>query len=73
MVFTQSDVDSIRSAIMALVAGARVVSLTVAGQSIEYQPLDLDKLRALLAEAQAEVQSAAGRRRFVLTSASKGL
>ena len=73
MAFTQTDLETIESAIVALASGQRVVSAEIDGNKVEWNRADLDKLRQLRKEIMAELQSAAARRRFVLTSTSKGL
>lgn len=57
MAFTQADLDSIDTAIVALATGRRVGSVTVAGERIDYGTTSLDELRRLRAIVSAEVQS----------------
>lgn len=71
--YTQTDLTNVQNAILALATGERVVSVSIAGQTVEYQSVNLPKLRELRAEIQSELQSASGNSRFVLTSTSKGL
>jgi hypothetical protein len=73
MAYTQTDLDSITAGIIALASGRRIASVTTLGRIVQYAITDIDKLRALKAEAESDVGSASGRRRFVLTSTSKGL
>lgn len=73
MAYIQTDLDNIQAAITALVTGKRRTSATIAGNRIDYAPVDLPQLRAMRAEIQAELNLAAGRNRFVLVSTSKGV
>ena len=60
-------------ALIALATGERVVRIAVEGKTVEYGQANIQELRNLRAEIAAEVQTEAGRRRFVLTSTDKGL
>ncbi len=73
MAYTATDLATIESAITSLAAGTRKVRVTMNGKTVEYGQVDLEQLRSLRDQIQAEVSSASGRRRFVLTSSSKGL
>lgn len=73
MAYTQSDLDSVQSAIVALAAGTRKTRVTVGGNTVEYGQADLPQLRALRAEIQAEINSAAGRRQYFRIKTDKGL
>jgi hypothetical protein len=73
MAYTQTDLDNVTAAIIALARGERVVSVTAGSRTVQYAQADMDKLRALQAEIRAEINAAAGRQRFVLTTTSKGL
>ncbi len=51
--WTQSDADAVRAAVVALATGTRVVTVTYAGppaRSVTYQMADLEQLRSLLAQ-----------------------
>ena len=57
-VYTSADLAAVKAAIVQLATGARVVTVTYAGppqRSVEYATVDLDKLRALQAEIQREI------------------
>lgn len=54
MAFTTQDLQNIEAAILALATGARVVQVTAGGKTVQYAVADLDKLRALRTEAQAQ-------------------
>jgi len=72
--WTAADVTTYENAIRDLVNGDRIVRVTTSsGRSVEYGQADLPQLRALLAEARAEVAAAAATTRFVLTRTEKGL
>ncbi len=73
MAYTRADLESVTAAIIALARGERVVSVTAGNRTVQYAQAELDKLRALKAEIEAELGAAAGRRRFVLTCTSKGV
>ena len=73
MAYTQTDLESVEQAIIALASGERVVAVEIDDKRIEYSRADLDKLRKLRLEIMSELQSASGRKRFVLTTTSKGL
>ena len=73
MAYTQSDLESVQAAIVALATGQRVFSLTIDGVAIQYGQADLDKLRALSVEMERSLRSFTGRPSFYLTTSSKGL
>jgi hypothetical protein len=74
MAYTSVDLTNIETAIRALVAGTRKVSLTMGDKSIQYGVVDLPDLRALKAEIQAEIGVSTGsRKRYFVIDASKGL
>jgi hypothetical protein len=73
MAYTQSDLESVEAAIVALASGQRVVAVTIDGVTVQYGQADLDKLRALRLEIQRELRFSAGRPSFYLTRTSKGL
>ena len=73
MAYTQTDLSNVTTAIISLAKGERVSYVGSAGQIVQYAPADIDKLRQLKAEIEAELGSAAGRRRFILTATEKGI
>jgi hypothetical protein len=73
MAYTHEDLENVTAAIIALARGERVVSVTAGNRTVQYAQADMDKLRALQSEIRVELNAAAGRQRFVLTSTSKGL
>ena len=74
MAYTEADRAAVKAAILALATGERVVTVTAAdGRSTTWAQSDLDKLRVLLSEIEADISSSSGRRRHVYTTTSKGL
>ena len=60
MSYTSTDLTNIETAIRAIIAGTRTVSLSMGDKSISYTAVDLPKLQALRGEIAAEVGIAAG-------------
>jgi hypothetical protein len=73
MAYTQTDLDNVQAAILALAAGERVVRVSVGEMVVEYSQSRLSDLKALRSEIRAELNAASGRKPFFLTSTSKGL
>lgn len=73
MAYTQTDLNNVQAAILSLATGDRVASLTIGGKTVQYGQAQLADLRALRTEIENQLQSGAGRRRFILTQTSKGL
>ena len=73
MAFTQTDLDNVRAAILSLAMGERVVRVDVQGHVTEFAPAQLNELRALRSEIQAELRSASGFKPIVRIKTSKGL
>lgn len=73
MAYTESDLQSVQQAIMALASGKRVASVRIGNTVIEYGQVDIDKLRTLEEHIRVGIQAALGRKRFVLTTTAKGL
>lgn len=68
MAWTVDDRDRIKAAVLALATGERVVTVNYSGppaRSVTYYAGDLPSLRSLLAEAEADVAAADGRRTTV--------
>ena len=73
MAYTQTDLDTISQAIIDLGAGKRTVKVVIAGDSKEYAQVNLDRLRALKSEIQADIAQAAGTdSRYCHLTSSKG-
>ena len=70
MTYTQTDIANVKKAIMDLVNGKKIVRVSVMGQVVEYGTAQLKELRDLLSEMEL---SSATKRRFILTSTTKGL
>ena len=73
MAYSSTDLTNIQAAVTALATGARKTSVMLNGKRVDYAPADLDQLTRLRDQAQSEVNAAAGRKSFYLTSTSKGL
>ncbi len=73
MAYTEENLADVQAAILALATGARVVSLSMAGRTITYGQAQLNELKALRDDIKSDVDSTAGRAKYVLTSTDKGL
>lgn len=73
MAYTNSDLANVKTAILALSMGDRAVSVSFGDKQFKYSEVDLDQLRKLRTEMQAELRASAGRGRYVLTQTGKGL
>lgn len=74
MSFTESDLTAINSAILAITAGNRKDSITIAGQRIDYAKVTLTELRAMRDEIKAELDEAdSSTSAYCYISTSKGL
>jgi len=72
--YTAAELAKIQAAIVSLAEGARVVSVTTNGKTIQYGPADIKMLQTLRDAMTAEINSAStATRRYVLTSTEKGL
>ena len=60
MAYTSTDLTNVETAIRAIIAGTRTVSLSMGDKTIEYSAVQLPQLQALRAEIAAEVGLAAG-------------
>lgn len=72
MIFTQTDVDSIKAALLALATGQRVVSATVNGKRIDYGQADVPQLTKLLSVMEASLSTSKASRTYLMET-SKGL
>ena len=64
MAYTQADLDALRAAKLALAKGQLVASVTFAdGRQTRYSDIDTDMLNDMIAEAQAQLDAATGKRR----------
>lgn len=76
MAWSVADRDALRAAVLELATGKRKVTVTFGdGHVATFALVELDKLRALLAEAESDVNAASTtpRPKQYLGSASKGL
>jgi hypothetical protein len=55
MAFTQTDLETIETAIMKLTAGQKAVDVTIRGKSIRYVETSLDQLQTLRVQIQREL------------------
>jgi len=60
MAYTSTDLTNVETAIQAIIAGTRTVSLTMGDKTIEYTAVKLPELQALRTEIAMEVGMAAG-------------
>jgi len=73
MAYSLNDLDTITQAIIDLGAGRRQVKVTIAGETMEYAPANLDALRSLRSEIQAELASTGDTdNRYCLLATGKG-
>ena len=55
-IYTQTQLDNARSAYIALAIGAQVVRLRIGtSKEIEYQPADMDRLKARISEMEQDI------------------
>lgn len=72
MAFTAADLTSVETAIMDLVRGERIVKVTIDGETVEYMQTDINKLRAMKAEIQSDVDTTNGVSRHGVVKSCKG-
>lgn len=73
MAYTQTDLSKVESAIIALAAGERVVSVMTNGKNIQYGPAQIEDLEKLRDTIKVELGTTSTTKRYILTSTSKGL
>ena len=74
MAYTQTDLVNVEAAIAAIVAGERVVSVTIDGETVQYQQTEITKLMAVRREIMAELQAnTTNQRNIYFTQTGKGL
>jgi len=72
-IYTTTDRDNVKDAIIELATGKRVVQATVGGKTREFHSTNIKAMRALLEEIQADLASASeisGARRVSTTTKS---
>lgn len=72
MSYSQTDLESIKSAILSLATGKRTARVAIAGKVVEYHQTDLAALRTLRNEIRAELSAAAGTNNCFRMKSSKG-
>lgn len=55
MAYTQSDLDSVRAAIVELATGARAIQVTIGNKTITYTQTKIDNLKALCSDIEADL------------------
>ena len=60
MAYTSDDLTSVETAIRNLIAGRRVASVTIGGETVQYSQVDLPQLRAIRDEIKGDVAEADG-------------
>ena len=60
MAFTQAEIDSLKAAYLELAAGTRVVSVTIAGKTIQYHTVDMKSLKDVIDNMQVQTDAVAG-------------
>ena len=73
MAWTQTDLESVNEAILALATGERAARVTLGDKTIEYGQAQLTDLRALRAEIKADLDAQSGKSRVFYMQTSKGL
>jgi hypothetical protein len=74
MAYTHTDLDNVEAAIAAIVAGERVVSVTIDGETVQYQQTEVTKLMAVRRDIMAEIQaSSTNQKSIYYTQTGKGL
>lgn len=68
MPYTQADIESIKSAILALATGERVARVTIGDKIFELGQAHLKELVELRAKIQSQMQISTGRGRIFLTT-----
>ena len=74
MAYTQIDLDNVEAAIAAIVSGQRVVSVTIEGETVQYQQTEVTKLMTVRREIMAELQAGStNQQNIYFTQTGKGL
>ena len=60
MAYTSDDLTSVETAIRNLIAGRRVASVTIGGETVQYSQVDLPQLRQIRDEIKGDVAAADG-------------
>lgn len=71
--WTETDLENIKSAILALATGTRVVRVTIEGETTQYGEAELPALMKLYEQAVSQYQVENSTCDYFLTSTEKGL
>ena len=72
MTYTSEDLTSVKTALLKLATGARVISDTIGDKTVRYSEAEISQLISLRDKIKAELQSSEGRRHIIILSTSKG-
>ena len=71
--YTASDLKKVKKAILDLVSGKRIVSVSLNDRTIRYGQAELPHLRELLADVENSISKQQGNSRYALIQSTKGL
>lgn len=71
--YIENDLKKVRKAILDLVSGKRIVSVSLNDRTIRYGQTELPHLRELLADVENSLSKQQENTRYVLIQSSKGL
>lgn len=71
--YTESDLKKLEKAILDLVTGKRIVSVTLNDRTIRYGQAELPHLRGLLSDVENNISKQQGNSRYALIQSTKGL
>ena len=60
MAFTQTEIDALKAAYLELASGTRVVSVPIAGKTLQYHTVDMKSLLDLIDSMQTQTDAVAG-------------
>lgn len=71
--YTASNLKKVKKAIIDLVSGKRIVSVSLNDRTIRYGQAELPHLRELLADIESHISRKQGKSRYALIQSTKGL
>ena len=71
--YTATDLKKVKKAILDLVSGKRIVSVSLNDRTIRYGQAELPHLRELLADVENNISKQQGNSRYALIQSTKGL